>query len=93
MGVTVTEPERGKAAALTLGLMLTEVALVLVQASVAVPLLAIVVGVPVRVAVGFAGSFGGGEEVLPPHAVSTTASNAIASTLTILRDGQFLDMS
>jgi hypothetical protein len=45
------------------------------------------------VAVGFAaGSFVGGEELFPPHAVSATASNVIASTPTILRDGRFLDM-
>jgi hypothetical protein len=52
VGATLAEPDNASAVALTLGLMLTEVALVLVQVSMAVPPLLIAVGFATRVTVG-----------------------------------------
>lgn len=92
-GVTLAEPESGRAAVLMLGVMATEVALVLAQASVTAWPAATWFGVAVIVAVGAAGGGGSFWEPEPPHAVSTTASNAITNTLSVLRDGRFLDMS
>lgn len=92
-GVTVIEPDSGSAAVLTLGAMVTEVALVLDQVSVTDCPAVVGVGAAVMLVVGFAaGSFGGGAELLPPHAVSATASNVITRTLNILGRGRFLDM-
>jgi hypothetical protein len=52
VGATLAEPDNASVVVLTLGLMLTEVASVLVQVSVAVPPLLIAVGVAARVTVG-----------------------------------------
>lgn len=92
-GVTLTEPDRGSAAVLTLGVMVTEVALVVDQVSATGWPDATWVAAAVIFAVGAAGGGGSFWEPALPHAVSTTDSNAITSTLRILRDGRFLDMS
>jgi hypothetical protein len=69
VGATLAEPDTGRAAALTLGLMLTEVASVLVQVSVAVWPLLIAVGVAANVTVG--GGPAGGATVI------VTANDAV----------------
>jgi hypothetical protein len=52
VGATLAEPDKASAVALTLGVMLTDVAFVLVHASVDVPPALIVVGLAARVTVG-----------------------------------------
>jgi hypothetical protein len=90
-GVTLAEPDTGSVVELTLGSMVTEVALVVVHVSVAVPLLATVVGFTVRLAVGAAagdeGSDGGGVcELVLPHAARVSANNdAIRTPRTLPR--------
>jgi hypothetical protein len=91
-GVTLAEPESARAVALTLGLMLTEVALVLLQVRTTDWPAVIWLAAAVMCAVGFAG----GSTVPaddPPHAVSTKTSNVIASALTIGARGRMLGIS
>jgi hypothetical protein len=82
-GVTVAEPDKARGVALMLGLpgsletTLTDVALALLQVSVAEPPPLIVVGVAVRVTVGVDGSVGGGLFLLPPQPPSVSASSTV----------------
>jgi hypothetical protein len=76
-GVTVAEPDTGSAVALTLGVMLTEVALVLLQVKTTDCPSVIWFVAAVMLAVGVDGSGGGGVFLLPPQAARVSASSVV----------------
>jgi hypothetical protein len=84
-GVTVAEPDTGSAVELTLGAIVTEVALVVVHVSVSDWPAVIWLADAVRVAVGGVWGSVGGEDLVPPHAARVSTSNDVKRTARTLR--------